>query len=173
MASQAAALEGSWLRAAMRQRSARPACPASAYSLPRAAQQGARLGSSARARPSAYSRTLSDEAQAPRHAQRSQSAESMRRPPECMELGFKYATRRGQPLRINKPYRMKNWFLAGQSCLSEKRHCLSRNTCKEAHASMEISYHTGVSTIFTSYAAFRGLNQCTAIIKPHACICAV
>ena len=44
MASQAAALEGSWLRAAMRQRSARPVCPASAYSLPRAAQQGRPLG---------------------------------------------------------------------------------------------------------------------------------
>lgn len=87
MASQAAALEGSWLRAAMRQRSARPVCPASAYSLPRAAQQGARLGSSASARPSAYSRTLSDEAQAPRHAHRSASAGSKRSPPGCKHSG--------------------------------------------------------------------------------------
>jgi hypothetical protein len=58
--------------------------------LPRAAQTGARLGSSARARLSAYSRTDASLAQAPRQAQRSGDAGSSRSPPARQPpAGFK------------------------------------------------------------------------------------
>ena len=65
----------------MRHRSDRAVWPASAYSLPRAAQQGARLGSNSRARPRAYSRWSTVEPHAPRHAHRSALDGSMRKPP--------------------------------------------------------------------------------------------